>query len=169
MTLLVEDGSGVAGAVTYADIPAVDAYHEARGNTAWNEAEDTVKSAAILRAMNWLEAQSWIGLPVNLVGSKAGQSLQWPRIGVVLNGYDWPSDEIPPGVTNALCEAALIEVTEAGALAPELERGGRVQTEKVDVLSTTYADNAPAGTVYRALQQALAGLVMSTNTVRLVR
>lgn len=168
MTLIVETGAVVANANTYAAKATVDAYHLARRNSSWLPSSEDAE-AAILRAMDWLESQPFKGQPCNIVGSSSGQPLQWPRFGVVLNGYQWDSDEIPPQLVKALCEAALIELAEPGALAPELERGGMVQSETVDVISTTYMSGAPSGTVYTALRQALRGLVRGGDSIELVR
>ena len=159
MALIVEDGTGVAGANTYASITTVDAYHLARGNTSWT-GTDAAKESAILRAMGYIEGLAWQGEPLNgPVGASGYQPLQWPRYGVAPGGLSWPAGEIHPGVINALCEAALVELSMSGALAPELERGGLVVSEKVDVIETVFASGAPAGTVYRAVSQHLRGLL----------
>jgi hypothetical protein len=168
MSLVVETGSIVSNANTYASLETVTTYHTTRGNSGWLESSEDAEPA-IMRAMRWLESRPFVGSPLYVVGSSTGQPLQWPRVAVYMDGLQWPSDEIPPGVISALCEAALIELEEPGALAATLERGGQVKTEKVDVLSTTYFEGAPVGTVYQVLQQALSGLVKSGNVVRLVR
>lgn len=169
MPLIVETGAVVANANTYADLAAVTAYHTSRRNSAWLASSEDAEPA-ILRAMDWLEAQPFIGSPAfGPVGGQGWQQLQWPRYGVVLNGCAWNSQEIPPGLIRALCEAALIELSDPGALAPALERGGMVQSERVDVIETTYASGAPAGTIYTALRQHLRGLVRSGNCIELVR
>lgn len=169
MTLTVEDGSRVTGANSYVSIADADAYHAARGNSSWT-GEDTAKEAAILRAMAWLESRPWKGRPYSgPVGFTGYQALQWPRVDVELEGYAVPWDEIPQGVVNALCEAALVEIGSPGALAPELERGGQVRREKVDVIETEFFAGAPAVTVYAALNQHLRGLVRGGGSVKLVR
>ena len=166
--LTVETGSGVPNANTYASLDTVTAYHLAHGNSSWLPSSEDAEPA-IHRAMSWLESRSWVGNPVNVVGSSSGQSLQWPRVNVMLDGYAWPSDEIPPGVVNALCEAALIELVTPGALSPSLKRGGMVKSKKIDIITTTYFSGAPSGTTYRALQMALRGLVLAGNVVRIER
>jgi hypothetical protein len=169
-TLILEDGTGVAGANTYALLATVETYHTDRANTAWTSVVyDDPKVAAILRAMSYLEAQPWVGQPLNIVGWSSGQSLQWPRGYVMMDGYDWPTDEVPPKVVQALCEAALVELSKPGALSVALERGGAVKREKIDVIETEYFDGASSKTQYTAITQALRGLVMSSNSVQLVR
>lgn len=164
ITLVVEDGSGVTGANTYAAAATVDTYHVNLGNSAWTGTDDA-KAAAILRGMRFLEAQPWKGFKED-----ADNALEWPRTGVVdRNGYEIDTDEIPQGVINALCEAALVELGSAGALRSSLARGGQVVREKVDVLETEYAAGAPAVTLYQTVLFELRGLVKSANAVGLVR
>lgn len=171
MSLIIEDGSIVANANSYASLATVDAYHLARNNTAWAaEAHDEVREAAILRAMDYIEAQNWLGMAYSgPVGGTGYQPLQWPRIDVYVNGFEWPNTQIPPKVISALCEAALVELVTPGALSVALERGGAVIREKVDVIETEYASGAPAVTVYQTIRQHLRGLVAGGNAITLVR
>lgn len=126
---------------------------------------DAPKEAAILRAMAWLEVRPWKGRKTAYTNP-----LQWPRADVVdRDGYLVPSDEVPQQVVSALCEAALVEFTESGALAPTLERGGMVASETVDVISTSYFPGAPAQTQYHAVTQYLGDLVRGGGSVRLER
>lgn len=165
MALIVETGAVVAGANTYADIATLDAYHLARGNTAWENAEAEAKEAAILRGMDYVESLPWKGQK-----SAYANPLQWPRIGVVdRSGYDVPANTVPQGVILALCAAALVELQTPGALAPALERGGMVKREKVDVIETEFMDGAPSSTTYPAIMAPLKGLVGAGNVVELVR
>ena len=169
MPLIVETGAVVANANSYASLDTVTAYHQARGNSDWLHSSEDAEPA-ILRAMDYLESLPWIGKEYDgPVGATGHQPLQWPRVRVVVNGYTWGCDEVPPQVVKALCEAALIELGNPGALAPELERGGMVLSESVDVISTTYASGAPAGTAYNKVKQHLRGLLCSSNVMRLER
>lgn len=166
MALIIEDGSIVAGANSYASLSVVDAYHAARGKTEW-AGDDVAKEAAILRAMDWLEALPFLGAPTKgagMVGISGYQDLQWPRA-----GFAWGTDVIPGGLVRALCEAALVELQSPGGLAPELERGGMVKQETVDVLTTVYMDGAPFSTTRQQIMQHLRGLIGSSNVITLVR
>ena len=171
MSLIIETGGIVPGANSYASLATVSAYHLSRNNAAWAaETHDEVQEAAILRAMDYIEAQNWLGAPYDgPVGGTGYQPLQWPRIDVYVGGFEWPNTQIPPKVISALCEAALVELVTPGALSVALERGGAVIREKVDVIETDYASGAPATTVYQAIRQQLRGLVGSGNTITLVR
>ena len=170
MTLVVENGSIVSGANTYASVATADAYHTGRGNTAWVDADSEVKEPAILRAMDYIEAQNWLGMAYSgPVGGVGYQPLQWPRVDVYVGGFELAYDEIPPKVISALCEAALVELVTPGALSVAIERGGAVIREKVDVIETEYASGAPATTVYQTIRQHLRGLVAGGNAITLVR
>jgi hypothetical protein len=162
MALILEDGSGVAGANTYALLTTVNDYHSALGNDEWFLSTND-PTAAILRAMAWLESQSWKGYKIDY-----DNALAWPRGGVVdSDGYSVPSDEIPSRVINALCEAAIAEVSTPGSLRPVLKRGGQIASVSVHgAVSVTYKDNAPAETRFMAIQGYLRGLTHSTNIFR---
>jgi len=169
MSLIVEDGSIVANANTYASKATVDEYHAARGNASWLPSSEDAEPA-ILRAMDYLESLTWTGTAYyGPVGGTGYQELQWPRYGVAIGGYELDYDEIPPQVIRALCEAALVEMEEPGSLAPDQERGGMIISQTVDVISTTYASGAPSRTVYNKILQHLRGLVQSSNVVMLTR
>jgi hypothetical protein len=101
VALVVEPGTGEnAAANTYADVAYVDAYHTARGNTSWTGSTAT-KEAAIIRAMDWIEARPWLGtkrLPLT-------QPLMWPRLDVVVDDVEVLT--IPEAVKRALAEMAM--------------------------------------------------------------
>lgn len=166
MTLVVEDGSIVANANSYVSLDEANAYHASRGDAGWT-GTDAVKEAAILRAMGWLESQPWVGRPYQgPVGASDGQRLQWPRVDVTLSGHAWPWDEVHPGVQSALCEAALVELTDPGALSESFVPG--VKREKLGAIETEYFTSA-AGNAYPALAHPLRGLLRSGGSVELVR
>lgn len=164
MALIVETGAVVAGANSYVNVADADAYHLARGNTTWT-GDDGAKEAAILRAVAFIESRPW-------KGTKGAYTnpMCWPRAGVVDgNQFDVPADAVPAGVVSALCEAALRELVKPGCLAPDLERGGRIISDSIAGISTSYEQGAPAGTTFAAITNALAGLVKSTACVEIGR
>ena len=128
--MIVEDGTGVVGADSYATVAAADAYHLTRGNTAWAAATNAQKEAALINASAYLDAA------YNFIGYRATttQGLQWPRIvetyPVGPNVAAWP----PTGVINATYELALRAL--AGALAPDPvydASGGTVTSTSIEV------------------------------------
>ena len=164
MALVVEDGSGLAGANTLAGLDTADAYHAERGNQAWASAATAAREAALIRGSAFLGRRyRWRGYRLN-----QDQALCWPRGGVT-DGDGWllPWDRVPRVVVQAACEAALREL--AAPLDPDLPRGGRVLREKVDALEVEYHPAAPAGEAYPVLDGLLAGLARPAGTAPLRR
>lgn len=176
--IVVEDGTGIAGANAYADLTAADAYLVARGiwaatiTVTTDATDDTpptsgpdaavvaAKEAAIIRAADALAVLKWRGhsrFPLSMMA--------WPRYGVEVLGHEVPLDVIPPAVVRANIElAGLIYNGTANPLAP-VERGGKVISKSestkegdVDVIggdsksySVTYSETAPVETYLPAV------------------
>lgn len=164
--IVVETGSVIDGANSYANLDTLEKYHEARGNTDWTDADEDVRSSALLRAMDYIESLSWEGNPSSgSVGASGYQPLNWPRSGVVVQGAEWPDDEIPPQLVKALAEAALAELRDPDCLAPEMEHGGMVESFTLEnVFTTEYSSGAPAGTTFMKIMQHLKGFVRGDST-----
>ncbi len=144
----------------YAPIADIDDYHTLRGNALWTGAAG-VKTAAAWRAQTWLDAQPFRGYR-----TERDQDNAWPRKGVVdVDGYLIPDDEVPQKIVNALCEAALIELTDAGSLTPEFTPG--VTAFRLEgILSESYS-SATGATIHNKISQHLRGLVYSGHTLRI--
>lgn len=139
MPLVVENGSGVAGANTYADDAAFQAYALARGLTL--PATQTEREVLLTFAMDYLET-----LRDRFKGRKTNpaQACQWPRECVVIDsglgtygGQPIPSDAIPAELIKAQCQLAYDQ--SQTDLLPTGD-GRQVILEKVDVLETHYSD-----------------------------
>jgi hypothetical protein len=119
--LTIEDGSIVASADSYVAISDVATYATRYGRT-WSPASDLVAEQAILNAMIFIEAYE-----DRLCGQRVSgtQTLSWPREYVKdARGTAYLSETaIPSGVTNALCEAATIELATPGVLTAAVESG----------------------------------------------
>ena len=147
--LIVEDGSIVAGAESYCSVADADAYHTARGNTAWT-GENAAKEALLRKATDYMVqvyALRWKGDRVS-----EDQALDWPREGVVAFGFEIPSDAMPEAVVKACAELALRALS--GDLTPDLTR--RTLREKVGPIEVEYDPNAPALPDYQAIDNLLA-------------
>lgn len=100
MGLVIEDGSGVEGANSYATVAQARAYASARGlsfppdTTAGNVAAELL----LINAADALEMRA-----AEFKGTKTSrdQALQFPRVGVEAEGYEYDSDEIPPQLIKA--------------------------------------------------------------------
>lgn len=152
-----------AGAESLCSVAAADAYHAARGSTAWAAMSIEAKEAALRRATDYMAVYGarWKG-----ERASAEQTLDWPRVGVVASGYDVPSDAVPTPVANACAVLALKAST--AELAPDL--GAQKQSVKVGPIETTYATGTRQVTRYQSAETLLAPyLAGSAGQVRVVR
>ncbi|WP_426314534.1 DnaT-like ssDNA-binding protein [Methylobacterium fujisawaense] len=134
--MVVEDGRGRPDAESYASVEAADAYHAARGNTAW-AGDQAVKEAALRRGTEYLDdlyRTRWLGRP-----AVPGQGLCWPRACAWTSDGFLPADAIPTALVRACCEAALREIQNPGGLTPDIFPGERVVSEAVGPLKVDYA------------------------------
>lgn len=158
MSLIVENGSGVADAESYASVAQASAYHAARGSTAWNGITD--KEAALRKAADFMTQTyrlAWKGYRVNPV-----QALDWPRYecyvtGLSKNSSDYliPSNTVPLEVQNACMELALRTATEE--LNPDLTQ--QILSSRVGPLSITYSETSPQYKRFRAIDMMLCHLL----------
>ena len=144
MSLTLEDGTGIAAANSYVDTTYADAFHTARGNTAWT-GTTAVKEAALVRAFDYLcneKRYRFRGARTTSI-----QRAPFPRTGCQeRNGPLYTDNQIPWRVKDAQCLLAVLALS--GALESSLARGGKVQSETVGPISTTYAADAPVETIY---------------------
>lgn len=165
MALVIEDGSGVAGANTYIDADAARAFAAARGLSL--PAADADVEVLLIKAMDFIEA-----FRADFQGIKTSpdQPLQWPRTGATLDGYPLAEDAIPATLASAQAQLAadanLQELMPTGS-------GREVVMEKVDVISVQYAESGngnpqPVFTKAEALLKPLlkSGLFGSLRSLR---
>lgn len=162
MSIVVEDGTGLANANSYVSVADADAYHSARGNSAWTESStspDQGKTAALIRATTFIDGHyrgRWPGTPLN----GRDQALAWPRENATdAEGNDVASDEVPREIIATTCEAALRELQSPGSLQPDLERGGAIRRLKAGSVEVEYADNALNTTTLTLIDDILSGLI----------
>jgi hypothetical protein len=147
MSLIVENGSIVPNADSYVAVADYEAWADARGI----EYDDAAVESQILRAMDYIETLRFIGQK-----STKNQSLQWPRVGVVVDGYELDYNEIPQQLKRAVYESIKAESEGLSQLA-NVER--RTLREKVGEIEVQYADNSNAQTAVIAINKAVAKLV----------
>lgn len=131
MALIVENGEGLTNAESYASIAYADAYFNARMTANW-DSSDSHKEMLLRLATDHIDAvygQRFKGTKGSLT-----QALQWPRVGVWVDGYEYPSDEIPTEIMRACCEFA--HAANTSELLPNLTQG--VKREKIDVIEIEY-------------------------------
>ena len=105
--LVIEDGTMVAEANSYATIAQLVQYAANRGVTLPEDADD--QTVLMFAAMDYIEAQEF-----KFQGCRTGsayypttvQALSWPRVGIWFYGGRWPSNVIPPNLLMAQCQLA---------------------------------------------------------------
>ncbi len=140
---------------SYASEAELADYALARGVTIAGD-----KTVLLIKAMDWLESQPFIGYR-----TVAGQLLAFPR-----SGFHYPDTEatyfiptiynttIPPRIKQAQIVAALL-IDGGASLLGAVDRA--VKSEAVGDISTTYMDNAGEVTRYPQLSLLLRGFVAS--------
>lgn len=158
MALIVEDGTGRSDAESYASVAEADTYHTNRGNAAWTALNTTAKEQALRKATDYMVQtyrERWRGRRV-----KQTQTLDWPRVGVVLDEAQMPYPGVygffqvdytivPPEVKNACSELALRAST--GTLLDDI--APEVAAETVGPISVTYQPGAKQTTTYPAVDR----------------
>jgi hypothetical protein len=153
MSLIVENGSIVPNADSYVSAAEYEAWADARGI----EYDDTAVESQILRAMDYIETLVFIGEKA----TKA-QPLQWPRVGVIVDGYELDYNEIPAQLKKAVYESVKAESENLSQLA-NVER--RTLREKVGEIEVQYAENSNSRTMVIAIDRALRKLVAPAYVV----
>jgi hypothetical protein len=168
MTLIVEDGSIVAGAESYISVLDANTYHTNRNNTAWAESETSAKEAALRKATDYMlqvYRMRWQGWKVD-----QNQPLDWPRNSVYVDqamnynnqitAHLVPDNIVPLEVKKACAEYALKALSED--LFADLERG--VTSEKIDKIQVDYDKFSPQSKRYVAIDAMLMPFMGTSNT-----
>jgi len=124
MSLIIEDGSGVAGANSYVSLIDARAILALRGQDL--DVDDVVAEQQLFSASDYIEA-----FRARFQGRKTNdaQSMQWPRIWVLIDNVVVDRTTIPIDLINAQVFAAY-EFSLGAALQPTVT-GQSVQSEEV--------------------------------------
>ncbi len=162
MTLIVETGTGELTSESYVSVTDCADYASKRGLTFPSSPVDAAEQA-LRRATQWIDDTYRTRFPGQRRRFRL-QALEWPRVAVVdMNGFPIEDDEIPQEVFNATCEAAVRELASAGSLAPDLERGGKIQMLKAGSVEIQYGAGASATTTFQIIDGILASLIGAPN------
>ena len=151
MALIVENGAMTRKANTYAALAEADAWLGARGFASWPQPsvdQEIIarKEAALIRATDYLNGLGWNGKK-----AAEGRIMAWPRLEALdADGRPIASNAVPPQVKAATCYLAG-QIYNGVEAQPVLERGGRIASESVGGLSTSFFDDAPGRDVFSAL------------------
>jgi hypothetical protein len=164
MALIVENGSGLENAESYASVAFADAYFSARAKgDAWDAVDD---KEAMLRLATEHMLQRY---RLRWAGARRyqTQALDWPRINVPMKDLDdgefetyYPNDSVPPEVQKACCELAI-----RAASASLMEDLGReVLSESVaGAVSVTYAQGSGRQVKHAAVDAMLSPYLTSSG------
>jgi hypothetical protein len=112
MAFVVEDGTGVTGATSYASVEFADAYFDERGNEVWAAIADVAdKQRYLIQATDYIElvfGRRFIG-EMGLTS----QALSWPR----QYAGSYPKTAVPINLQNATAEYAMRAIN--GPLLPD--------------------------------------------------
>lgn len=164
MALIVENGTGLATAESYASVAQASARMTALGNDTWATITTAQMEEALRRATAYMVQayrNRWAGTRL-----LRAQALDWPRYGVSTDGFTIESTIVPTEVVNACIDLALKAA--AGDLNADLTRA--IIREKVGPLETEYSAHGAEQTRYRSIDMALAPFLRWGGTsARLVR
>lgn len=162
MSLIVEDGTGVASAACYATIAFKIAYFTARPqltiSATFLAADTSEQEGSSREAADFLDAQ-W-GSYYRGVRRGFVQGRLWPRTDA-LDDAGYPLPDLPIELQNAECELAARALS--APLAIDLERDGKIKRIDKAVgplrTSTEYFDAAPTQKTYGIVANMLAPLL----------
>ena len=159
-TIIVEDGTVVPGANSYASEAELTTYAADRGITL-TAATDVL----LIKAMDYIESLSFIGTKFS-----EGQALQWPRSNVYIDGFYFVPTIIPPALQTGQIATALAIDSDNSPLATV---GRSTKREKVDVIEVEYMDSAAAQPIVKTINAAMRKLLVnggsSTTTFAVTR
>ena len=189
MTIIVEDGTGIANANSYVAVADADAYFTDVRNSSWFSGPDgndiiaPERAAALIRTTMWIDGRYRGRYPGYRVKGRA-QGLEWPRVGAYtydpdngrsniytgsgfyqssqyLFGYNYiASNIVPREMARAVFEGAVRELATYGVLAPDLPRGGAIQEVHAGSVGVTYAAGADPTTLFQQIDLILASLLL---------
>lgn len=161
--VIVETGTGVTDANSYASEADVRAYAAMRGivvPSATGEGDGVVDplSPLLILAMDYLLTKQFQGEPVS-----SAQPLQFPRWGVSAGDWaEFPPTTIPPKLVQAQCQLVIEQIAGtqlSTTLQSSTQTGPNVVREKVDVIETEYT-NDPRFQVLDALMPKVDALLV---------
>lgn len=129
MAFIVEDGTIVADATSYATVAEFDAY--------WTDRAVTISSTTAQKQAALIIATQYADNNYNFVGylvNSETQPLNWPRSFAIDNqGRNIDPDEIPDALKNGVFELAYREINNADGLQPDVSDTGELISNSVDL------------------------------------
>lgn len=139
--MIVEDGSGIAGANSYVTTEEANTFHADRSNGAWTAASTGFKESALINASDYIDAN----YKFDSFTSSSTQGLAWPRYGI-LNEAGYAQAGVPVAVKKATMMLALEALS--GSLQGAQDSAQVLSTEQsldgVGSTKMTFAKNTKA-------------------------
>jgi hypothetical protein len=164
MPLVIENGSNVAGANSYATRAEIIAYAALRGVTIPDAAGTDVFG---IKAMDYIERRKFKGVPTYGAPTVV-QPLQFPRDEIEYQGEWLAADEIPQMLIDAQCEASML-ISQGIDLEPNRTAEQAVKREKVGPLETEFFDAAPYSATTPRLDAMLAPLIVGFGGLQVIK
>ncbi len=143
MSLTVEDGTGVPGAVSYMGLLKADAHFLALENMEWSNAPEGLRETALIRTSSYIDFFNYPGKV-----AKSDQGLKWPRSGACDSEGRWLAG-LPHALTTAVLELAPGFLND-----PQEDPIGVLTKEKVGQIEMVYSnDHKKPSFVFRLLGQ----------------
>lgn len=165
--MIVEDGTGLTDANSYASVEFADDYFSARGVSEWADLETEVKEQSLIKATDFIDnVYQWYGKK-----EFDGQALRFPRVSI----RDYEGAEIkgiPLCLKQAVCDAAAL-VSSGTELFQTKNENGDVVSENITSLSFTYAkdessEKTTSTTLYDTINTKLRGLFRESSSKRVI-
>lgn len=154
ITLVVESGTGLSNANTYATLAEANAYvaNNIHANAVWDNLDDDDKKNLLIWATRYLDQRTnWYGLPTTTT-----QALQWPRTGAYdRNGVAVDSDVLPLPVKQATIEMARYLMSEDRSTERSQDA---LKSIKVDVIEIDFIQGYQLPEVPNMIKYILKGL-----------
>ncbi len=134
MSLVIEDGTKVADATSYATVDQLRVIAAARGVTTLSK-KDADCEVLLIKAMDFLYGLDYIGDRLS-----RDQPLDWPRYNVVIEGWPWPPNDIPRQLWTVQCILAIEYMTQDLLPTTAANAPGPVTTKTVGPITVQYAN-----------------------------
>ena len=134
MALIVEDGTLVLSANSYRDLDDIKAYAEARGVDLGMD-DDAIEVWSN-KAIAFLESKRKEYQGTKVIST---QSLQFPRVDLTIDDFDFPSTEIPSLIADAQCQLIVEQCLGVDIMPTQKEPA--IKSEKIGPIQTDYAVN----------------------------
>lgn len=150
MALTPEDGTGLSTSDSYGSLAAFKSWADGRGRVYDSVYEDEAIEAALREGFAYINSSRRYKA-ITLTATQAGE---FPRDGLV----DWNGrtvEGVPQRVIWANFELAWSRLTSGSDLYQDQERGGRIASESVGPISTSYFADAPSQKTFMAAMKLL--------------